>query len=789
MKLGISYKTIAELRAFTLQDVKLNSKVYLTDGGKEGEFVYDSSDTTSSDNTGTIVVAESARFKRVYNKTVNSRWFGATGNGTTDDTTSLSNALSYCVTRNEVLLIDAGEYKVTNNLFNDDSVSGEKNLYIQFKGKVKITVPSGNSQIDVPLIRYSHNTTSNVHLYGDSCEVNLNNKCKGFIAVRNYGISGSAYVLNGGVANISLASLSIINTYADTTTDNFSCPLFIDGTYDKITVENVFINGVSRSGSATGDSKGIHIGNTRGVAHVKNSVVKNVLAHASYTVNADGISIFGLKLNPSVENSFRTGIAKVENCYFLDNQGRHIKIQTSNATIENNTFERNLVVTIPNSRDVDCQHGAGRVINNTIKFKKNGATSPLDDYHASIRWCAILEDEEMYCSAENNTFYTDVEIPYPFFVEHRDAYSTSVKASVIDVINNHIINTDSFTTTGCIGKGFVEFDALHVGQLETKTTINIRDNSYFSTAQPLLSYNSSTGISLGDKLVFTLENNRNTNLSVLPKLFSYSSGGTEVIKVNRYKILNNSGFNDRVSSAWYVDFSNEKIMPHSEFVVDLSTNTIGNGKLINAPSDIPTSDYAFVKVLNDWEGATYIEIYVHTTTRRYFYSWNGFSWVGDSVGVGSNLGQHPLTLTTTGTSTLGLPNTGTLATLAGTESLTNKTVNGVVLSSGAGATNFLNGDGNYVLVPGSTGVNGEEISVKTANYTLLTSDDNIVFSTAGVTATLPSPSNKKLFRIKNVSNGDVSVSGHLDSNSGSIYTLPSLESVTLISNGSTWYIF
>jgi hypothetical protein len=175
--------------------------------------------------------------------------------------------------------------------------------------------------------------------------------------------------------------------------------------------------------------------------------------------------------------------------------------------------------------------------------------------------------------------------------------------------------------------------------------------------------------------------------------------------------------------------------------------------------------------------------------RKYFYEWNGFSWKSHSVAVDSNIGQHPLTFTTTATTDVTLPNTGTLATLAGTELLTNKTVNGVVLSTGAGATNFLNGDGNYALVPGSAGVNGEEISVKTANYTLLTSDDNIVFSTAGVTATLPTPTNKKLLRIKNISSGDISISGHLDSNSGSVYTLSSLEAVKLISNGSTWYIF
>ena len=77
MKLGISYTTVSELRAFTAQDVKLHPKVYLTDEGKEGEFVYDSTDTTSADNIGTILVTTSGgyRYKRKYKSDVYASWF------------------------------------------------------------------------------------------------------------------------------------------------------------------------------------------------------------------------------------------------------------------------------------------------------------------------------------------------------------------------------------------------------------------------------------------------------------------------------------------------------------------------------------------------------------------------------------------------------------------------------------------------------------------------------------------------------------------------------------------
>lgn len=709
MKLGISYKTISEVRNFTTQDVKLNPKVYITDVGKEGEFIYDSADTSSSDNLGTILVAGTARYKRVFKKEVNVRWFGAIGDNTVDDTTALSNAVTYCIDNSFVCVFNTGEYKVTGNLYHNLSVNGNKNVYIKFVGDVKITVPSGNAIVDLHMINFSHNNNINAHITGDNCTVELNNKFKGFLRVGNYGFSGATpYVTDGGFCKVDLNNLTILNTYVEnvvnTSGDNAASALFINGTFDRIDIKNVYVNSVTRSEGLSGqswwgDCKGILVNNTRATVIIKDCTVKNILSHVNFDANADGIAVFGLG-SPTV-NLFRTGKAFIENCNLSECQTRGIKIQTSDATVSNCRFERNTVVSSPNSRDIDFQYGNGKAFNNTIIFKKNGATTPLDQYHASIRWCAILEDEEMYGIAENNTFYTDVVIPYPFFINYRDGLSIAVERSTYDVINNHIINTDDFTTTGCIGKSFVEFDAYYLGLHETQGVINIRDNSYFSSAQPLLGYNSApVNTNLGDKLVFTLENNRNTNLSLVPLLFSYSSGGVDVIKVNRFKIFNNSGFSDRLSTVWIVDFNNLKIMPHSEFVVDLSTNTVANGRLLNAPAGIPTIDYAYVKVLNEWVGWTHIQIYVHGSSRKYFYEWNGASWKSHSIAVDSNIGQHQLTLTTTGVTDVTLPNTGTLATLANTESLTNKTVNGVTLSTGAGSTNFLNGDGNYVSIAG-----------------------------------------------------------------------------------------
>lgn len=68
--------SIDELRNNTAPDS--DARYYITDIEKHGFFYYDSNDTTTPDNTGTVVVSTSgARFKRIVEGIYNVVWFGA----------------------------------------------------------------------------------------------------------------------------------------------------------------------------------------------------------------------------------------------------------------------------------------------------------------------------------------------------------------------------------------------------------------------------------------------------------------------------------------------------------------------------------------------------------------------------------------------------------------------------------------------------------------------------------------------------------------------------------------
>lgn len=80
-------------------------------------------------------------------------------------------------------------------------------------------------------------------------------------------------------------------------------------------------------------------------------------------------------------------------------------------------------------------------------------------------------------------------------------------------------------------------------------------------------------------------------------------------------------------------------------------------------------------------------------------------------------GAHPMTLTATGTTSVVMPTTGTLATLAGSESLTNKVLNGVTVTSTSATLNLASGSSLITGGAYSTTIN----STATTNVTLPTS--------------------------------------------------------------------
>jgi hypothetical protein len=99
----LSVPTIAALRAVTAMTLPVIQCIvagYHTgaDGG-EGTFWYNAADTTSADNAGTIIVDASGRrwYRETLSQPMSVNWFGAVGDGTTDDSAAVLAAVAAVV--------------------------------------------------------------------------------------------------------------------------------------------------------------------------------------------------------------------------------------------------------------------------------------------------------------------------------------------------------------------------------------------------------------------------------------------------------------------------------------------------------------------------------------------------------------------------------------------------------------------------------------------------------------------------------------------------------------------
>jgi|APSaa5957512535_1039671.scaffolds.fasta_scaffold11882_2 hypothetical protein len=251
---------------------------YTTAGDGGGGTFYWSAASTATDNGGTIIQATgvtTGRWIRVYSGAVNVKWFGATGDGTTDDNTAIQACLT-AVSGN--IVFGEGDTFITTLLL---VVPNECNIDLN-GSKIKFTSSVTQYNLNVA----SDNVTIR-NGYVQSVVVGGTGAGNG---IHNCPISVGEYGSGVGFKNINLTSLDIASDKVDGTA------LLIVGDSENVDINNIVFSDVASMVAALN----IHWGGIDSIGtgselttHPHNIKVSNIVINTISTATGAGIALSG----------------------------------------------------------------------------------------------------------------------------------------------------------------------------------------------------------------------------------------------------------------------------------------------------------------------------------------------------------------------------------------------------------------------------------------------------------------------------------------------------------------
>jgi hypothetical protein len=274
---GCGVTTIAGLRAMTVPDP--GSVYYVTDPGQEGHFIHDPYDAVSKDDKGTILVSSSGvRFKRIMEtEYTNVKWFGAKGDGITDDFAAIQDAIDAVSAKGGgTVFFPKGTYIVSPYL----------SKWIKLKDNVNLLGEGSNSTIKVKdgagdyfAIFYGSNTVPlrNVRISNLKFDQNPQNNVTCHIDLDR---KDTSYFYQFCIISYRYENIVIDNVQFDPTCGVNSVSLNSDaGTMAAIT--NCYFNFVMAKGNGSYDNSAIYLNG-------RNHLVTNCVFHAAPGQKARG---------------------------------------------------------------------------------------------------------------------------------------------------------------------------------------------------------------------------------------------------------------------------------------------------------------------------------------------------------------------------------------------------------------------------------------------------------------------------------------------------------------------
>ena len=507
--------------------------------------------TYTPGGAGAVETTVQAKLRQI----VSVKDFGATGDGTTDDTAFISAALNSGAT---TVYFPSGTYKITASIV--CTVSNN------------LTVIGDGAKIDMDSVEITEMLKFNITAAID------------VISVEGLHLDGNGYAKSGIFIDCNgnaVQLLTVQNNFCEYFDNLFTTVSTYGIRVDALGAESVRIIGnrvynVTRTQVNPGVIASVGIGVYELVhgAIISQNHIENIGSPVG-DADADGVHVFSYN---RLLTEHQTASPKIVENYCYNCKGRFIKLQCANAIVSNNHFEINNMETIDGFRYVDFQSGGG-ICSDNIAFHNPaiGYGQEAIFVGCSLRSYAIHENVYI---VSNNSIILEGDM-YCFGFVFQDGLGVS--NGTVKFSDN--IVTDRFDTYN------VEFfTVLGIDNNITFMDLTISNNQlgYLGSAGALFSFYGGSladladaviGPSIADKYKLSLINNSVRTEGAGIDLIDTQTSGGNALYMKHLMIRGNSNFTDSQVLAKGVDVNT---LPQGTAFYFSTDGTVSGG-LVNAP--------------------------------------------------------------------------------------------------------------------------------------------------------------------------------------------------------------
>jgi hypothetical protein len=401
--------------------------------------------------------------------------FNANGRGMTDDTSALRSAFDLAIATGRTLVLQ-GKYRVSGPLV-DGITRSQGALNLHFDEFVEIEVDKSAKRFET-LIHLMTEQPIKSLFTGTGLAMRLNARCACGIIVR--------YLLPTATGQLVwLAQVKVYDAFNDSsnkTTNNYG--IAIIGQFNEVTINRPVVVGVVRA-RAVGESKNLAVAGYKGHVNINEPYLATVTAPQG---EAD-VDLLALFPAPEIADAWtrRSGTASVSKGYFIDSQGRSIKLQGRAILSDNNYIRTGKVISMRESCEVDAQFDNVIESGATYRYARSkDGKSPLGEHHVLLSVQHLVGGVELRSSMKRARVFSEVPMWAGIYINQaKRTLNNSFELANLQINRAGGFSSDVFR------RAIIEFDADKVEQSAGKLSIAVRNVAGPSGA-PVIGYNTSS---------------------------------------------------------------------------------------------------------------------------------------------------------------------------------------------------------------------------------------------------------------------------------------------------------